>query len=126
MRKLPVGGRVFVNLPGKGYVGVGILSGDAVPAREFKVTHDGKDLRLLDAPHQAPGLAERAALEDEDTEWMVPVRWLKSVPANQAITFKGKYGNQNIATRLTHTLTRETVLEKLGLTKEALDHAEVM
>jgi hypothetical protein len=124
LRKLPVGGRIFVNLPGKGYVGVGIVAGGAVPARDFKVTHDGNDLRLLDAPHQAPGLAERAALEDEDTEWMVPVRWLKTVPANEAITFKGKYGNQNIATKLTHALTRETVLARLGLTEEELDEAE--
>jgi hypothetical protein len=62
--------------------------------------------------------------DDDETEWIVPVRWLKTVPADQAITFKGKYGNQNSATKLTHALTRETVLERLGLTEEALDEAE--
>jgi hypothetical protein len=63
-------------------------------------------------------------LEDDETEWIVLIRWLKAVPASEAITFKGKYGNQNIATKLTHALTRETVLERLGLTEEALDEAE--
>ena len=63
-------------------------------------------------------------MEDDETEWIVPIRWLKAIPANEAITFKGKYGNQNIATRLTHALTRETVLEGLGLTEEALDEAQ--
>lgn len=125
LRNLPVGGRVFVNLAPKGYVGVGVVSGDAVPAREFKVKHDGKDVRLLDTPHQAPGLADRAALEDEDTEWMVPVRWIKTVSADQAITFKGKYGNQNPVTKLRDALTRETVLERLGISEEALDEGGV-
>jgi hypothetical protein len=124
LKKLPVDGRVFVNLPGRGYVGVGVVTGHAVPARDFKVTHDEQELRLLDAPHHASGLEQRAALEDDETEWIVPIRWLKAIPANEAITFKGKYGNQNIATRLTHALTRETVLEGLGLTEEALDEAQ--
>src|SRR4029453_260177 len=55
------------------------------------------------------------------TEWMVPVRWMKTVAADQAITFKGKYGNQNPVAKLRDALTRETVLERLGITEEALD-----
>lgn len=27
LRKLPLGGRVFINLPGRGYVGVGVVTG---------------------------------------------------------------------------------------------------
>ena len=44
---------------------------------------------------------------------VVPVRWIETVPRERAITFKGKYGNQNSATRLTDPVTRATVLERL-------------
>ena len=56
LKKLPVDGRVFVNLPGRGYVGVGVVTGHAVPAREFKVTHDGQELRLSTLRITHPGL----------------------------------------------------------------------
>jgi hypothetical protein len=123
LKKLPIGGRVFVNLPGRGYVGVGIVAGIAVRARDFKVSVNGQHVPLLEADLQALSLATAAAQDDDETEWFVPVDWLKTLPASQAISFKGRYGNQNSATKLTHTLTRETVIEKLGLTEESLDGA---
>ena len=123
LKKLPIGGRVFVNLPGRGYVGVGVVAGKAVRARDFTVSVDGEQVPLVEAPHQAPNLVAAAAQDDEETEWVVPVSWVKTVPPEQAISFKGRYGNQNSATKLTHTLTGETVLEKLGITEDALDAA---
>jgi hypothetical protein len=125
LRKLPEGGRVFVNLPGRGYVGVGVVTGPAVRARDFMVTANGERISLAEAANRAPRLAAAAELDDDETEWAVPVEWVKTVPAEQAIGFKGRYGNQNIATKLTHTLTRETVLEKLGVTEDAFEAAEV-
>jgi hypothetical protein len=124
IKKLPVGGCVFVNLPGKGYVGVGVVTREAVPARDFTVSVNGHHVPFTEAPHSAPELTTRAALlDDDETEWIVSVRWLATVPRDQAISFKGRYGNQNSATRLTHVLTRETVLERLGLTEADLDAA---
>ncbi len=123
IKKLPVGGCVFVNLPGKGYVGVGVVTENAVPARDFIVTVNGHPVPLTEAPHSAPNLVARAAYDDDETEWVAPVRWLATVPRNEAISFKGRYGNQNSATKLTHALTRETVLERLGLTEADLDAA---
>ncbi len=123
LKKLPIGGRVFVNLPGRGYVGVGIVAGTAVRARDFTVPVNGKRVSILEAEHETPDLAEAATHDDDETEWFVPVSWLKTVPADQAIRFKGRYGNQNPATKLRHTLTRETVLEKLGVTEDALEAA---
>jgi hypothetical protein len=123
LKKLPIGGRVFVNLPGRGYVGVGIVTGKPVRAIDFSVSMNGQKTPLIDAPHEARDLATAAHLADDETEWIVPVKWVKTLPREQAITFKGRYGNQNSATRLTHSLTRETVLEKLGITDENLDSA---
>ena len=115
LRKLPIGGRVFVNLPGHGYVGVGEVSGPAEPARDFKVSVNGEQRPITEVSLIALALQDLASKGDEETEWFVPVTWTETLPANQAITFKGKFGNQNSATRLRHALTRQTVLERLGI-----------
>jgi hypothetical protein len=99
------------------------VTGKAVPVRDFNVLEVGQSVPLVEAPHRAANLATAAAQDDAETEWVVPVAWVKTVPREQAISFKGRYGNQNSATRLTHALTRETVLEKLGVTDDVLDAA---
>ncbi len=124
LRILPLGGRVFVNLPGRGYVGVGIVTGTPASARDFKVIVDGQQVPITEVPLNAPNLAATAALEDDETEWFVPVSWIKTLPAQEAIGFKGRYGNQNSATKLTHSLTRATVLEKLAISEDNLDGPE--
>ena len=121
LRILPVGGRVFVNLPGRGYVGVGVVTGPPASARDFIVSVDGQQIPILQAPLNATNLAGVATLDDDATEWFVPVSWVKTVPAQEAIGFKGRYGNQNSATKLTHTLTRETVLKRLGIDDDAAE-----
>ena len=52
LKKLPQGGRVFVNIPGSGpgcgYVGVGIVTAAAMPVTDFKVpSSTGSSSRLL-------------------------------------------------------------------------------
>jgi hypothetical protein len=123
LKNLPVGGCVFVNLPGRGYVGIGVVTGPPAPARHFTVLENGVVLPIVQAEHGAPDLPNRATLDDSETEWFVPVRWLETLPSAKAITFKGRYGNQNSATRLTDALTRETVLDRLNLSEEDLDKA---
>lgn len=124
LRILPLGGRVFVNLPGRGYVGVGIVTGAPAAARDFTVPIDGQQVPIIQVPLKAPNLAGTAALADDETEWFVPVSWIKTLPAQEAIGFKGRYGNQNSATKLTHALTRETVLEKLGVRDDNTEGSE--
>jgi hypothetical protein len=123
LRILPMNGRVFVNIPGRGYVGVGTVTGEPAPARSFMVEVDGKSTPITEVPLHAANLAAAVGLSDDQTEWFVPISWIKTVPVNEAIAFKGRYGNQNSATKLTHALTRETVLERLGIS-EALDGGE--
>jgi hypothetical protein len=125
LRILPIGGRVFVNVPGRGYVGVGIVTGAPLPARDFRVSVDGESVPVVQAQMKAPHIAAAAALDDDDTEWFVPVSWIKTKPVQEAVGFKGRYGNQNSATKLTHSLTRETVLERLGINEEPLDGHEL-
>ena len=124
LKKLPVGGRVFVNLPGRGHVGGGIVTATPTPLRDFNVQVEGQQVPLAPAPNETPALTDIAALDDDDTEWFLPVRWVKTLPREQAIRFKGRYGNQNSATRLTGPLTRETVLDRVALRDEVLVDAE--
>src|SRR5439155_2640033 len=109
-----------------GYVGVGIVTGTPASARDFKVMVDGRQVPITEVPLNATNLAATAALEDDETEWFVRISWIKTVPAQEAIGFKGRYGNQNSATNLTHTLTRATVLERLGINEDNLDGPETV
>ena len=75
------------------------------------------------AAQQAPHLAAAAEHDDDETGWAVLVDWTKTVPAEQH-GFTGRYGSQDSATKLTHAVTRETALERLGITADALEPAE--
>ena len=124
---LPIGGRVFVNIPGSGpgcgYVGVGIVTGVAMPVREFQVNSPTAGRVPLTQMTRAAELETIAEKDDELTEWIVPVAWINTAPRTDAITFKGRYGNQNSATKLRDPLTRETVLERLKISENTLDAA---
>lgn len=88
---LKPGDRVWVNIPGNGYVGVAEVIGHAVMADEFIATH-------------ALSLAGRYNLATEhgedDAEYFVPVRWLYKVQSEaQAVNEVGLFGNQNSVAR---------------------------
>jgi hypothetical protein len=121
LKNLPEGGRVFVAIPGLGYVGVGLVTGKAVPGRDFHVEVNTKQVPIVQVAIQAPDLARAVTQGEEDTEWFVPGSWVKTVPASEAIYFKGLYGNPNTVTKLTRKFTRDTVLERLGISEGALD-----
>jgi len=74
IKGLSEGDVVVAYLNGAGYVGVGVVLGKAQPAREFHV--DGK--LLVDRRGLPSGIAEYLR-DDEDCEWMAPVRWIKTV-----------------------------------------------
>lgn len=95
---LQPGGRVWVNSPGVGYLGVGIVEGAPASANQFMVdTPDGKR-RYLEVGNVSPSLKD-CADDPERTEFFVPVRWLKTVPAEKAVKLPGLFGNQNSAAK---------------------------
>lgn len=106
---LKQGHRVWVNLPGTGYVAVGDVTGTAQPLRDFNVEVDGKEVKLLDAPRD--GYRRGEHLDDDDlTEHLVPIRWIKAVPEDQAYWEKGLFAKQHSACKLRNRFT----LERLG------------
>jgi len=95
LKLLEPGARVWVNVPAEGYVGVGEVLENAVPVDNFKVKDkSGRTVSLLDLPLKAKGM-RTAAHDVEDAEYLVRVKWLKTVPLSQAIREKGFFGNQN-------------------------------
>jgi len=48
-------------------------------------------------------------------EWVVPVRWFTSVPAEQAYWEKGMFANQNSACKLRQEFTLERLAQHFDL-----------
>lgn len=90
LNMLSEGDRVWVNIPRTGYVGVGIVTGERMPLADFTI--DGTPLTELDSPVDYKALA---AEPDDTTEYVVPVRWVHAVPASQAFSETGLFGNQH-------------------------------
>jgi len=95
---LSVGDRVWVNIPGSGYVGVGIVTGPKVIVGEFVVGASGKEKNFLDIVSYGAAL-KKDSLDPEVAEYMVPVKWLDTVPEAEAIRGTNWFGNQNSVAR---------------------------
>ena len=108
------GARVFVNIPGSGYVGVGEVHGKSVPITEFRVQHNGSLIPVLEASLRAPDLAEHA--QDPDRyEYFVSVEWIRTVPKEEAYWEKGLFAIQHTACRLRNQFTLERLVQHFHL-----------
>jgi hypothetical protein len=102
------GDRVWINVPGEGYVGVGRVTGRAQPAADFKVNISAGEIPVLDVAKH--GTYHREFLNDrERCEYFVPVRWLQTVALQNAIHEIGFFGNQNTVCKPTKPKWRSTV-----------------
>jgi len=90
---LSKGDRVWVNVPKRGYVGVGRVIGDVIKARDFYVTYNGEKVALskMDDSRTYGHDGE----DDDHAEYVVPVKWDKTVPIDKAFSETGFFGNQN-------------------------------
>jgi len=107
---LEKGKRIWVNIPGKGYVGVGEVIDTVVKVDNFLVeTTDGQK-PITKLPVKAPKMFEYMD-DDELAEYLVKIKWIKRVSADNAIKEKGFFGNQNtvckpITKKWQHTVER--------------------
>ncbi|MGZ0076425.1 hypothetical protein [Methylomonas sp. YC3] len=108
LQLLSPGDRVWVKVPGAGFVGVGRVLNEAVPASQFSlITPEGERpaLEVLVA-----GSYHREFVEDEEKcEYFVPVQWLETKDLGNAIQEVGMFGNQNTVCKPTATKWRSTV-----------------
>jgi hypothetical protein len=96
LRLLEPGRRVWVNRPGIGYIGVGIVTGPPIDARDFFVETEKGMRPYLEVGNVHPTMRENAN-DPVATDKFVPIRWIKSVPESQAVRESGLFGNQNSA-----------------------------
>ncbi|MCC5968262.1 MAG: nuclease [Natronohydrobacter sp.] len=103
LRMLEEGDRVWVKVPGKGFVGVGRVTGPRVMAKDFQIG----DQSALDVLR---GSYHREFPDDpEQSEYFVPVEWLHTVPESQAVQEVGMFGNQNTVCKPVTPKWRTTV-----------------
>lgn len=100
---LEPGGRVWVNIPQTGYVGVGMVVEPPVKAKDFIV--EGKPITEMKLNGD---LGNR---EEGKEEYLVRVDWIKTLPISEAIKETGFFGNQNSAAKpkakkWSHTIDR--------------------
>ena len=92
LRSVPEGARIWACIPKVGYVGVGEITGLAVPYAESALAG-------------ASDLVGTYAHENGEEEWVLPVRWIKTVPVAEGIWQKGMFANQNTACKLRNSFT---------------------
>lgn len=111
--------RVFVCIPERGYVGVGVVKEPSRRVRDFNVDIDGRSAPILEAPLRAPAMDDRAD-DEELSEYLVRVEWLKALPREQAIWEKGMFANQNTVCKLRNKFTLDRLVELFGLAELAV------
>jgi len=108
LQLLAPGDRVWVKVPGTGFVGVGRVTGRAQPASSFTVDSSSGLAPILDIAKR--GSYHRQFLDDtERCEYFVPVSWLQTVPLEKAVQEIGFFGNQNTVCKPTAAKWRSTV-----------------
>lgn len=117
LKLLPIGARLFVCIPQKGYVGVATVKEKAIPVKDFIVDVDGVEMPILDAPLKAKKMGEFAD-DLENSEYLVRVEWKKTIPINHAVWEKGMFANQNSACKLRNNFTIERLTEIFELNEE--------
>ncbi|MGB7983027.1 MAG: hypothetical protein WCF36_19765 [Candidatus Nanopelagicales bacterium] len=94
LKQLSPGDRVWVTIPATGFVGVGIVDGPMQPLAEFTITVDDVERPAADVLTEGTYHREHGG-DEEMTEYFVPVRWLQTVPREQAVRETGFLGNTN-------------------------------
>ena len=108
LQLLGPGDRVWVKIPGAGFVGVGRALGRAQPAATFQVATPTGQVPVLDVANR--GTYQREWVDNpERCEYFVPVKWLQTLPIEEAIGDIGLFGNQNTVCKPTTPKWRSTV-----------------
>jgi hypothetical protein len=108
LKLLSPGDRVWVKIPGIGYVGVGIVTEGLQPVTEFKVDTPHGERSCLEVLQHANHYRQHAD-DPEKAEYFVKINWLDTVPTNNAFNEVGLFGNQNSVCQPSTPKWRHTV-----------------
>ena len=114
LKRLAVGDKIYAYMKGLGYVGFGEVTHKAVMIKDFIVPEFDKSLLELELKAERP----QKNSDDEDlSEWVVGVKWIKTVSKQHAKTFVGVFANQNVVCKLRHEQTLRFVQKEFDLLK---------
>jgi hypothetical protein len=108
LKLLSPGDRVWVKIPGTGYVGVGRVREPVQSVNDFKVTTSTGEKPIMEVSSSADQLL-KAAADPEKAEYFVAIDWLDTVPEDKAFNEVGLFGNQNSVCQPTTPKWRHTV-----------------
>ena len=90
LRMLQPDNRVWVCVPGKGYVGVGRVVTPVARYDQFEVSVNGSAVPITEVPFEAEG-----AFDEAYGQHFVGVEWLKTVDLHAAVWERGFFANQH-------------------------------
>lgn len=114
MRSLPEGARVWVNLPGTGYVAVGRTLAPASRWAEARVKIGDTWVRLAEQDLESQPHPRFDDPDDDFAEWVVPVGWLHARSEADAYWEKGMFASQHSACKLRQEFTLERLTTHFG------------
>jgi hypothetical protein len=114
--RLFVGARIFVCIPGSGYVAAGTVSDVSRPLSEMQLSTDGVNVPLLDAPGMPEGASHDAG-DSDNCEYGVKVEWITTLPLSEAIWERGMFANQNTVCELRSRFTLDRLIKALGISE---------
>ena len=114
LRNVPLGARVWVYIPRRGYVGVGHVIGEPRPLKEVVVKVGGQAKKLVELPLEASYKNQPRPGEDI-TEWVLPIGWERTLPRSDAIRAKGMFANRNSACPLRDEFTLALLVKAFGV-----------
>ena len=94
---LAPGDRVWVNIPHTGYVGVGIVAESVQQAKDVIFEMKGENIKMEDLPLR--GEYFYSSDDPDDAEYVVKVKWVRTVRTAEAVKELGFFGNQNSVCR---------------------------
>ena len=105
LQLLNPGDRVWVNVPGSGYVGVGQVTGRLQLAKDFRVRTPNGEVPL----HEADKKYHSDLNNLEYCEYFVPIKWAQTVELKDAFREVGLFGSQHTVCKPTTPKWRATV-----------------
>ena len=108
LQQLSPGNRIWVKAPGIGFLGVGLVTGQAQSALEFQVETPNGRCPVFEVLKKG-NYHRDSAKDPEYCEYFVPVKWLQAVNLENAVNELGFFGNQNTVCKPTTPKWRSTV-----------------
>jgi len=114
LKQLSPGARVFVCIPGSGYVGAGEVIEPIKSIKEFTLTVDGNETPFLKSDLKGHYMKD-VADDPKICAYFVRVKWLKTYPKENPFWEKGMYANQNTVTKLRNRFTLEKLYSEFSI-----------